>query len=397
MRYTRETLTCVAAGMMATVMAAPVGQSHSDAMQAKDKKPPQEVREHVNQWEDIDHAVAVVRPTKGNSVKGTVWFTQTKKGVRVEAKIRGLDPQSKHAFHIHKYGDATAADATSAGGHAFRAVGGAPILRDERIAVEHRTSEAVPELFSPGHVESLRGVAGLTLFVGPGSRAIAGDRVIETGLHLGADTDVVADPHWLPFRSHSFDLYIAMNVYQHLFDPRAAAREALRVLKPGGRVLVQTGFLQPLHEAPAHYYNATEWGLRRWFDGFLDVEVEVTPNFNPLYALSWIGAQLLHAAEGLADGEAAKRLGALTLGEVAAFWDEPSKLDPELIAHFFALPQNAQRAIAAGFEMTARKPGLRQPGLRESGARGPGLGETGLREPGPREPDLRKPGVRKPG
>jgi len=117
MRYTRETLTCVAAGMMATVMAAPVGQSHSDAMQAKDKKPPQEVREHVNQWEGIDHAVAVVRPTKGNSAKGTVWFTQTKKGVRVEAKIRGLDPQSKHAFHIHKYGDATAADATSAGGH----------------------------------------------------------------------------------------------------------------------------------------------------------------------------------------------------------------------------------------------------------------------------------------
>jgi len=117
MRYTRETLTFVAAGMMATVMAAPVGQSHRDAMQAKDKKPPQEVREHVNQWEGIDHAVAVVRPTKGNSVKGTVWFTQTKKGVRVEAKIRGLDPQSKHAFHIHKYGDATAADATSAGGH----------------------------------------------------------------------------------------------------------------------------------------------------------------------------------------------------------------------------------------------------------------------------------------
>ena len=38
-------------------------------------------------------------------------------GVRVIALISGLEPNSKHGFHIHEYGDCSAVDATSAGGH----------------------------------------------------------------------------------------------------------------------------------------------------------------------------------------------------------------------------------------------------------------------------------------
>lgn len=66
----------------------------------------------------IDRAVAVLHPTAGNSVEGVVHFRQTSPTtLQVKATIRGLEPGSEHGFHVHEYGDCTAADATSAGGH----------------------------------------------------------------------------------------------------------------------------------------------------------------------------------------------------------------------------------------------------------------------------------------
>jgi Cu-Zn family superoxide dismutase len=64
----------------------------------------------------IAKAVAVLHPTQGNDVSGTVVFTQMKNGVKVEADINGLSA-GKHGFHVHEFGDCTAPDATSAGGH----------------------------------------------------------------------------------------------------------------------------------------------------------------------------------------------------------------------------------------------------------------------------------------
>ena len=61
-------------------------------------------------------AIAVITPTRANTVRGFVTFTQLDHGVRVVANLTGLTP-GKHGFHIHEYGDCSADDATSAGGH----------------------------------------------------------------------------------------------------------------------------------------------------------------------------------------------------------------------------------------------------------------------------------------
>jgi len=64
----------------------------------------------------IKKAVCHVYPTEGNKVTGTVIFTPTEGGTNVEIDIKGLTP-GKHGFHIHEFGDCSAADGTSAGGH----------------------------------------------------------------------------------------------------------------------------------------------------------------------------------------------------------------------------------------------------------------------------------------
>jgi superoxide dismutase, Cu-Zn family len=61
-------------------------------------------------------AVAVLSPTQGNNVNGTVTFTKEAGGMHIVAEINGLTP-GDHGFHIHEKGDCSAPDASSAGGH----------------------------------------------------------------------------------------------------------------------------------------------------------------------------------------------------------------------------------------------------------------------------------------
>jgi superoxide dismutase, Cu-Zn family len=60
---------------------------------------------------------AVMKPTRGNNVTGTVWFVQDGPVVDIRGRISGLTPNQEHGFHIHEKGDCSSEDAMSAGGH----------------------------------------------------------------------------------------------------------------------------------------------------------------------------------------------------------------------------------------------------------------------------------------
>ncbi len=66
--------------------------------------------------DETTKAIAVLGAASGSSVAGTVTFTSGSDGVKVVADITGLKP-GKHGFHIHEFGDCSAADGKSAGGH----------------------------------------------------------------------------------------------------------------------------------------------------------------------------------------------------------------------------------------------------------------------------------------
>src|SRR5262245_8668929 len=48
-------------------------------------------------------AIARLSPTAGNEVRGTVTFTQTGTGVKVQISLTGLTP-GEHGLHIHEKG-----------------------------------------------------------------------------------------------------------------------------------------------------------------------------------------------------------------------------------------------------------------------------------------------------
>jgi Cu-Zn family superoxide dismutase len=64
----------------------------------------------------ITKAICVLYPTQGNTVTGIITFTQMGNSIHVIADIHGLS-KGKHGFHIHEFGDCSAPDGTSTGGH----------------------------------------------------------------------------------------------------------------------------------------------------------------------------------------------------------------------------------------------------------------------------------------
>src|SRR5262249_11537275 len=90
---------------------------------------------------------------------------------------------------------------------------------------------------------------------------LAENAVLLDAIHF-SNVDVVSPTGSVPFRDETFALILSQAVFEHLPDPFHTAREMLRILKPGGRILIDTAFMQPFHADPDHYFNMTSEGLR---------------------------------------------------------------------------------------------------------------------------------------
>lgn len=109
--------------------------------------------------------------------------------------------------------------------------------------------------------------------------------IIHCDVLLQGEVSVVADAHFLPFKSNSFDSIICQAVIEHLHDPILFVKEMHRVLKPSGCIYSEVPFLQGFHADPDDFQRYTLEGLKILFKKFKIINYGVS--VGPFCTLVW--------------------------------------------------------------------------------------------------------------
>src|SRR5438105_3348465 len=127
-----------------------------------------------------------------------------------------------------------------------------------------------------------------TLEIGSGSSYYRHYFPNRVGLDVreGEAVDVVGDAHALPFKDGTFERVLCTEVLEHLHTPQKAIDEMHRVLSPGGKLILTTRFIAPIHDAPGDYFRFTRYGLahllREWSEVSIEEETSTPETFGHL-------------------------------------------------------------------------------------------------------------------
>lgn len=235
-------------------------------------------------------------------------------------------------------------------------VNGVPVFTPEGSGVKIHSDSHVSNTLPPEALEIIRECPGNVLNLSAGGTVDKAPNVIEFEYSIFRNTDIAGDAHRLPFADETFDAVLCLNAFEHYRDPRQVAAEVRRSLKPGGVFFMHTAALQPVHEPPHHYYNITRYGLSEWLREFGKVDLKVSENFNPGYALSWIASELRCGLESLPDDKPLKDFLQASIGELADLWAKPATRNESLLWQAFQrLPEATKETCAAGWQARAVK------------------------------------------
>lgn len=84
--------------------------------------------------------------------------------------------------------------------------------------------------------------------------------------HGFGSVDVVGTAYHTGLTDSSCDSVLCTAVLEHLEEPEQAAREAYRILKPGGFAIYGIPFIWPIHEKPRDFYRYSRYGITHLFE-----------------------------------------------------------------------------------------------------------------------------------
>jgi SAM-dependent methyltransferase len=157
--------------------------------------------------------------------------------------------------------------------------------------------------------------------------------------------DVVASVDALPFEAATFDAAMLTQVLEHVPAPELAVREAHRVVRAGGALLVTVPFIWEEHERPFDFYRFSSAGVRHLLESAGFIDVTVRPRTDCFSTLAQLMRNVGWAMGQAPDGLDARRKEAAEL---------LSRLSEAVLA---LAPLDAQQIFPLGWEAVGRRAG----------------------------------------
>jgi len=132
--------------------------------------------------------------------------------------------------------------------------------------------------------EQARSSDGFRLNVGSGAQRFD-LKVYNLDLFFGEEIDIQGDLLNFPIKDETIDTIVCTGVLEHVSDPFKAVDEIYKALKFGGRVFLETPFMQTIHAAPKDFSRWTPEGLKKLMCAFDVKSVDVVAG--PASALAW--------------------------------------------------------------------------------------------------------------
>lgn len=113
-------------------------------------------------------------------------------------------------------------------------------------------------------------LSGRLLDVGCGSKPYRSLFAVDAYIGLDIDSEITRergisdyyyDGNIFPFADATFDALLCNQVLEHVFNPEQFLAEIVRVLKPGGKLLLTVPFVWDEHEQPYDYARYSSFGL----------------------------------------------------------------------------------------------------------------------------------------
>lgn len=147
--------------------------------------------------------------------------------------------------------------------------------------------------------QNLSYLKGVVYDLGCGERPYENEILNVADKYIGVDwsdtfhnlkADIIADLNkTLPIDSEVADSVTSFQVMEHLSEPQIFLKEAHRILKVGGYLVLTIPFQWWVHEAPYDYYRYTPYGLKYLFEkaGFINIVVKPQAGFFTTAVLKW--------------------------------------------------------------------------------------------------------------